>query len=114
MAIPFVLAVSFLAQFVASGFKRRETAVLLFIAAGLPLFFLVGVSWPLEGIPDSLRMASRIVPSTSAIDGLVRINQMGASLSRRLARLANVMGTGRRLCVARGPGDGPLEPGRRA
>ena len=28
MAIPFVLAVSFLAQFVASGFKRRETAVL--------------------------------------------------------------------------------------
>ena len=48
MAIPFVLAVSFLAQFVASGFKRRETAVLLFIATGLPLFFLVGVSWPLE------------------------------------------------------------------
>jgi len=81
MAIPFVLAVSFLAQFVASGFKRRETAVLLFIATGLPLFFLVGVSWPLERIPDSLRLASRIFPSTSAIDGLVRINQMGASLT---------------------------------
>jgi ABC-2 type transport system permease protein len=80
MAIPFVLAVSFLAQFVSSGFKRRETAVLIFIAAGLPLFFLVGVSWPLERIPDSLRLASRIFPSTSAIDGLVRINQMGASL----------------------------------
>ena len=80
MAIPFVLAVSFLAQFVSSGFKRRETAVLFFIAAGLPLFFLVGVSWPLEGIPDSLRLASRVLPSTSAIDGLVRINQMGASL----------------------------------
>jgi ABC-2 type transport system permease protein len=80
MAVPFVLAVSFLAQFVSSGFKRRETAVLLFIAAGLPLFFLVGVSWPLEGIPDSLRLASRVLPSTSAIDGLVRINQMGANL----------------------------------
>jgi ABC-2 type transport system permease protein len=80
MAIPFVLAVSFLGQFVASGFKRRETAVLLFIATGLPLFFLVGVSWPLERIPDNLRLASRIFPSTSAIDGLVRINQMGASL----------------------------------
>ena len=80
MAIPFVLAVSFLAQFVASGFKRRETAVVLFIATGLPLFFLVGVSWPLEGIPDSLRLTSRVFPSTSAIDGLVRINQMGASL----------------------------------
>lgn len=80
MAIPFVLSVSFLAQFVSLWFKRRETAVLLFIAASLPLFFTVGVSWPVEAIPDTIREASRAFPSTSAIDGLVRINQMGASL----------------------------------
>ena len=80
MAIPFVLSVSFLAQFVGAWFRRRETAVLLFIAASLPLFFLVGVSWPVEAIPDVVRAASRAFPSTSAIDGLVRINQMGASL----------------------------------
>lgn len=80
MAVPFLLAVSFLAQFVSEWFRRRESAVLLFIATSLPLFFLVGVSWPLEAIPAALRAASRIFPSTSAIDGLVRINQMGASL----------------------------------
>ncbi|WOJ88536.1 ABC transporter permease [Methylocapsa polymorpha] len=80
MAAPFVLAVSFLAQFIGAWFKRRESAVLLFIAASLPLFFLVGVSWPVEAIPDLLRSASRAFPSTSAIDGLVRINQMGATL----------------------------------
>ncbi len=80
MAIPFVLSVSFLAQFVGEWFHRRESAVLLFIATSLPLFFLVGVSWPQEAIPDELRAASRAFPSTSAIDGLVRINQMGASL----------------------------------
>lgn len=80
MAVPFVLAVSFLAQFVGAWFKRRETAVLLFIATSLPLFFMVGVSWPTEAIPDVLRTASRAFPSTSAIDGLVRINQMGATL----------------------------------
>jgi ABC-2 type transport system permease protein len=80
MAIPFVLSVSFLAQFVSLWFQRRETAVLLFIAASLPLFFTVGVSWPVEAIPDVIREASRAFPSTSAIDGLVRINQMGASL----------------------------------
>jgi len=72
--------VSFLAQFVSLWFKRRETAVVLFIAASLPLFFMVGVSWPVEAIPDFVREASRAFPSTSAIDGLVRINQMGASL----------------------------------
>jgi ABC-2 type transport system permease protein len=80
MAVPFVLSVSFLAQFVSLWFKRRETAVLLFIAASLPLFFTVGVSWPVEAIPDFIREASRAFPSTSAIDGLVRIDQMGASL----------------------------------
>jgi ABC-2 type transport system permease protein len=80
MAVPFVLAVSFLAQFVGEWFKRRESPVLLFIATSLPLFFLVGVSWPVESIPGVLRAASRAFPSTSAIDGLVRINQMGATL----------------------------------
>jgi len=80
MAIPFVLSVSFLAQFASLWFQRRETAVVLFIAASLPLFFTVGVSWPVEAIPDVIREASRAFPSTSAIDGLVRINQMGASL----------------------------------
>lgn len=80
MAVPFVLSVSLLAQFVGTWFQRRETAVLLFIAVSLPLFFMVGVSWPVEAIPSALRSASQIFPSTSAIDGLVRINQMGATL----------------------------------
>jgi ABC-2 type transport system permease protein len=81
MLVPFMLSVSFLGQFVSTWFKRGETAVLLFLASSLPLFFLVGVSWPVEAIPGPLRMASFIFPSTSAIDGLVRINQMGASLT---------------------------------
>ena len=80
MAVPFVLSVSFLAQFVSAWFTRRETAILLFIAVSLPLFFQVGVSWPVEALPDFIRAASRIFPSTSAIDGFVRINQMGASV----------------------------------
>ena len=80
MAVPFVLSVSFLAQFASAWFRRRETAILLFIAVSLPLFFQVGVSWPVEALPDFIRTASRIIPSTSAIDGLVRINQMGASI----------------------------------
>ncbi|ULJ75841.1 ABC transporter permease [Rhizobium gallicum] len=81
LAIPFILSVSFLGQFIGSWFKRRETAVLLFIAISLPIFFLVGVAWPLEAIPPILRTASFILPSTSGIDGLVRVNQMGATLA---------------------------------
>jgi ABC-2 type transport system permease protein len=80
MVVPFILSVSFMGQFVGSWFQRRETAILLFIALSLPLFFLVGVAWPAEAIPPVLRAASFIFPSTSAIDGLVRINQMDATL----------------------------------
>ncbi|MEK1889794.1 MAG: ABC transporter permease [Phyllobacterium sp.] len=80
LAIPFILAVSFMGQFVGSWFRRRETAVLLLMAISLPLFFLVGVAWPLEAIPSSIRTMSKIFPSTSGIDALVRVNQMGASV----------------------------------
>ena len=81
LAIPFILSVSFLGQFVGSWFTHRESAVLLLIAISLPLFFQVGVAWPLEAIPNAVRIASQVLPSTAAIDGLVRVNQMGASLT---------------------------------
>lgn len=79
LAIPFILSVSFLGQFVGSWFEHRETAVLLLIGISLPLFFLVGVAWPPEAMPPLLRSASFALPSTSGIDALVRANQMGAA-----------------------------------
>ena len=42
---------------------------------------MVGISWPADSIPSVLRSFSRLFPSTSAIDGLVRINQMGATIT---------------------------------
>jgi ABC-2 type transport system permease protein len=78
--IPFLLATSLMGQAAGACFTRRETAVVLFIATSLPQFFLVGVSWPVEAIPPALRAFGHLFPSESAIDGLVRINQMGARL----------------------------------
>jgi len=80
-SLPFILATSLMGQAAGYLFKYRETAVLLFVATTLPQFFLVGVSWPREMIPPLLDYLRRIFPSESAIDGLVRINQMGATLS---------------------------------
>ncbi|KUM27227.1 ABC transporter [Mesorhizobium loti] len=81
LAIPFILSISFLGQFVGSWFKRSETAVILLIAISLPVFFQIGVAWPLEAIPPLIRTASVVLPSTSGVDALVRVNQMGASLA---------------------------------
>jgi ABC-2 type transport system permease protein len=80
LSFPFILATSFLGQTLGLVFRHRETAILLVIASSLPQFFLVGVSWPTEAIPSWLREAREFLPSVSAIDGFVRIGQMGATL----------------------------------
>jgi len=115
MLLPFILSVSFLGQFVSTWFTHKETAVLLFIATSLPLFFLVGVAWPVEAIPPLLHAVSFVFPSTSAIDGLVRINQMDATLADAsadwvrlwiLTALYLAMAiAARKLFVRRGPAD---------
>ena len=81
LSLPFILATSFLGQALGLVFRHRETAVLLVLASSLPQFFLVGVSWPAEALPGLLRQARELLPSVNAIDGIVRINQMGASLA---------------------------------
>jgi ABC-2 type transport system permease protein len=80
LSFPFILATSFLGQTLGLVFRHRETAVLLVLATSLPQFFLVGAAWPAEAIPSFLRSARELLPSVPAIDGFVRINQMGASL----------------------------------
>jgi ABC-2 type transport system permease protein len=80
-SVPFILATSFLGQALGLVFRHRETAVLLVLASSLPQFFLVGVSWPAEALPGFLRQVRELLPSVNAIDGMVRINQMGASLA---------------------------------
>jgi ABC-2 type transport system permease protein len=65
---------------VGAWFKHPETPTLIFLGTSLPQFFLAGFSWPREALPKPVLAASYIFPSDLAIDGLVRIDQLGASL----------------------------------
>jgi ABC-2 type transport system permease protein len=93
-AATFILATSFFGQAAGTWFKRRETAVVLFVATTLPQFFLVGLSWPVEAIPPVMRLIGRVFPSEAAIDGMVRINQMGASLGEVSKDWISLLGLG--------------------
>jgi ABC-2 type transport system permease protein len=42
--------------------------------------FLAGFSWPSEAIPEPLRTLTVLLPSTSAINGIVEVSQLGAPL----------------------------------
>jgi ABC-2 type transport system permease protein len=80
-AVPFVLSVAGLGFVVAAIFRRPVRVQLILAAAGLPLFMVAGFSWPSEAIPPAIRLVSYLVPSTSAIDGFVKLSQLGAPLA---------------------------------
>jgi ABC-2 type transport system permease protein len=80
LATVFLLATSFMGQAIGAWFTRPENATLLLIATSLPQFFTAGFAWPREAIPEAAIALGRIFPADFAIDGLVRINQLGASI----------------------------------
>jgi ABC-2 type transport system permease protein len=80
LAAVFLLATSFMGQAIGAWFTRPENATILLLATSLPQFFMAGFAWPREAIPDVALAFGRLFPADSAIDGLVRVNQMGASI----------------------------------
>ncbi|PAF41228.1 ABC transporter permease [Helicobacter sp. 11S03491-1] len=50
------------------------------LISSLPLVFMMGFIWPVELLPDWVVWFVRFIPAFSGINGLVRINQMGADL----------------------------------
>ena len=80
LASLFILATSCMGQAVGAWFKRPEIPTLIFLGTSLPQFFLAGFAWPREAIPETVLAAGYIFPSDLAINGLVRIGQLGASI----------------------------------
>jgi ABC-2 type transport system permease protein len=74
----FTLATSFMGQAAGAWFKNPETPTLIFLGTSLPQFcgfLLAPRSHSQEGAACGLHL-----PSNFAIDGIVRIDQLGASL----------------------------------
>jgi ABC-2 type transport system permease protein len=80
-AIPFIFSVAGLGFVVAGIFRKPLRVQLILAAVGLPLFMVAGFSWPSEAIPPVIRLVSYLVPSTSAIEGFVKLSQLGAPLA---------------------------------
>lgn len=80
LGVPFVLSVGGLGLVLAGLFRKPLAVQLAMAAIGMPFMFMSGFSWPAEAVPPVVNFFARLVPSTSAIDGFVRIGQLGASL----------------------------------
>lgn len=79
--LPYLAACIFFAMTASIAIRNRETCMLLFVFTSVPLLFISGISWPGASIPSYWKYFSYIFPSTFGINGFVRINNMGATLS---------------------------------
>lgn len=80
MLIPYLLSVGFLGVAIASMIKKREHSLVFMFFTSIPFVFLSGMSWPINELPVALQYFTKIIPSTAAIQGFLRLNTMGASL----------------------------------
>ncbi|MBR1753440.1 ABC transporter permease [bacterium] len=60
-------------------FKARESSLLILVVTSLVFIFIPGLIWPRESMPMIVNAASFFVPATCAIDGITKINYMGAT-----------------------------------
>lgn len=77
--IPYLFSACFLAQTLVYFFNEREGSLLTLTITSMPIVFMAGFLWPKESIPAWMNFLAYLLPSTPAINGIVRINQMGAS-----------------------------------
>lgn len=79
IAVPFICACIAMGFALEAAIPWREGLVFFLVVMGMPLFFLSGISWPVEMIPAPLHKLSLLAPSTSAISAFVAVDQMGAT-----------------------------------
>ncbi len=79
--VPFLLSTIFLGILLGSLFNSREIATPAILFSSLPLVFSAGFVWPIEALPEYIKVISQLAPSTPAIDGFLKLNQMGADFS---------------------------------
>jgi len=74
----FILDVVFFGIFLGSLFSSREIATPVILFSSLLLVFSAGFVWPLQELPNYVVWLSNMIPSTPAISGFLKLNQMGA------------------------------------
>ncbi|HCV15910.1 MAG TPA: ABC transporter permease [Rikenellaceae bacterium] len=80
--VPFLLAAIFFSMTVSVFVKNRETGLIAFLFFTVILLFLSGFSWPRQNMPDVWRWISYLFPSTHGVQGYIKINSLGATLSQ--------------------------------
>ena len=80
LAVPFVIAVSFMGQTLSAVVNERESVFLLFVFSSVVFVFLTGVSWPRYLMSRFWWLVGDCVPGTWMVNGYVLMQSNGATL----------------------------------
>ena len=80
LAVPFVIAVSFMGQTLSAVVNERESVFLLFVFSSVVFVFLTGVSWPRYLMSRLWWLVGDCVPSTWMVNGYVLMQTNGFTL----------------------------------
>lgn len=80
--LPYLLACIFFGMALSVFFWNREMSLMLYLCTSLPLLFMSGFSWPGTNIHPFWKTISYFFPSTFGIQGFVKMNSMGATISQ--------------------------------
>lgn len=69
---------------------ERESVFVLWVATSLVFLFLSGLIWPLYDMLPAWRWLARICPSTWGIEGFIKMNANGTSLSQLSGQYINL------------------------
>ncbi|MDX7986826.1 ABC transporter permease [Xenorhabdus sp. 12] len=77
LTFPFLLAVLGLGKLVTECLRSVEMIYLTLAFITTPIFYISGTIWPIQSMPDWVKVVSSSLPSTWATKAIAGVNQMG-------------------------------------
>lgn len=78
--ILYLFAVSFMGISISVWFRKRVHALMFIVFLSPMVFFLCGVAWPTESLPEAIKFLGYLFPTTPMLPAFLKIRVMGGDL----------------------------------
>ncbi|MFH0733820.1 MAG: ABC transporter permease [bacterium] len=87
----YLLAIIFMAVFIASFFKRKILSLQVFAFTSIPFFLISGYSFPSSAFLNPINIIANLLPSTPYLHAQIRLTQMGANFNQILTEIIQLV-----------------------
>lgn len=78
---PFLLSSIFFGITLSVFVRRRESVFLIIVFTSMIFLFASGITWPYDRMPVIWQILGGLIPSTWGVEGFIRMNTEGATIS---------------------------------